>query len=67
MALAKGTSKINLGRKNLTSHTKTAIEVTNMILNQFNVHFKLNEKKNGTDISYSLECEGNGYENIGTK
>ncbi|OAD58762.1 RNA 3'-terminal phosphate cyclase, partial [Eufriesea mexicana] len=63
MALAKGTSKINLGNKNLTSHTKTAIEITDMILNQFNVHFKFSENKNGSDILYSLECEGNGYEN----
>lgn len=64
MALAKGISKINLGNKKLTCHTETAIKVAELILKQFNLHFKLSENENdGSNASYSLECEGCGYEN----
>ena len=63
MALAKGISKINLGNKKLTCHTETAIKVAELILKQFNFHFKLSENRNDGGISYSLECEGCGYEN----
>lgn len=64
MALAKGISKINLGNKKLTCHTETAIRVAELILKQFNLHFKLSENRDdGGNASYSLECEGCGYEN----
>ncbi|CAK9796963.1 RNA 3'-terminal phosphate cyclase [Anthophora plagiata] len=64
MALAKGLSRINLGNKTLTCHTQTAIEVAEMILSEFGLHFKLCENKDaGGDTLYSLECEGCGYEN----
>ncbi|XP_017886985.1 RNA 3'-terminal phosphate cyclase-like isoform X2 [Ceratina calcarata] len=64
MALAKGTSKVNLGSKKLTCHTETAIQVAEIMLKEFNLHFKLSEgKDNGGNISYSLECKGYEYEN----
>ncbi|XP_050494138.1 RNA 3'-terminal phosphate cyclase isoform X1 [Bombus huntii] len=64
MALAKGTSKINLGSKKLTCHTETAIKVAELVLQQFNLQFKLCENRNdGSNNSYTLECEGCGYEN----
>ncbi|CAK9815262.1 RNA 3'-terminal phosphate cyclase [Anthophora quadrimaculata] len=64
MALAKGMSRINLGKTKLTCHTQTAIEVTEMILSKFGFHFKLCENKDARgDTLYSLECEGCGYEN----
>ncbi|CAK9831965.1 RNA 3'-terminal phosphate cyclase [Anthophora retusa] len=64
MALAKGLSRINLGKKKLTCHTQTAIEVAEIILSEFGLHFKLCENKDaGGDTLYSLECEGYGYEN----
>ncbi|CAL7952450.1 unnamed protein product [Xylocopa violacea] len=64
MALAKGTSKINLGNKKLTCHTETAIKVAEMMLNQFNLRFKLCEDKNDKgNVSYTLECEGCAYDN----
>ncbi|CAD1475998.1 unnamed protein product, partial [Heterotrigona itama] len=68
MALAKGISKINLGNRKLTCHTETAIRVTELILKQFNLHFKLSENKDDEgNASYSLECEGCGYENKNIK
>ncbi|KOC68856.1 RNA 3'-terminal phosphate cyclase [Habropoda laboriosa] len=64
MTLARGMSRINLGSKKLTCHTQTAIKVVEMILNDFNVHFKLCENKDaGGNTCYTLECEGCGYEN----
>lgn len=64
MALAKGTSRINLGSKKLTCHTETVIKVAELMLGQFNLHFNLCENSNdGDNISYSLECKGCEYEN----
>ncbi|XP_012350923.1 RNA 3'-terminal phosphate cyclase isoform X1 [Apis florea] len=64
MALAKGTSRINLGSKKLTCHTETVIKVAELMLAQFNLHFNLCENSNdGDNISYSLECKGCEYEN----
>lgn len=67
MALAKGTSRINLGNKKLTCHTETAIKVAEMMLNKFNLRFKLCENGEiGGKTSYALECDGCGYENKNT-
>lgn len=64
MALAQGTSKINLGNKKLTCHTETAIQVAEIMLKEFNLNFKLSEAKDDKgNVSYSLECNGCGYEN----
>ncbi|XP_015430358.1 PREDICTED: RNA 3'-terminal phosphate cyclase [Dufourea novaeangliae] len=63
MALAKGTSKIKLGSQKLSCHTETAIKVAEMMLKDYNLHFKLSEKEVGDNISYILECDGCNYEN----
>ncbi|XP_012154205.1 RNA 3'-terminal phosphate cyclase isoform X2 [Megachile rotundata] len=63
IALAKGLSKIKLGSKKLTCHTETAIKVAELMLKDFNLRFKLCENKDKDSISYTLECEGCGYEN----
>nr|XP_033338873.1 RNA 3'-terminal phosphate cyclase isoform X1 [Megalopta genalis]XP_033338874.1 RNA 3'-terminal phosphate cyclase isoform X1 [Megalopta genalis] len=67
MALAKGTSKIKLGSQKLTCHTETAIKVAEMMLKHYNLRFKLNEKKVGDNISYTLECEGCDYKPLTTQ
>ncbi|XP_031826928.1 RNA 3'-terminal phosphate cyclase [Nomia melanderi] len=64
MALASGTSKINLGRQKLTSHTETAMKVVEIMLKNYNFHFQLSEKEVGDNISYILECKGCGYKSV---
>ncbi|XP_076643068.1 RNA 3'-terminal phosphate cyclase [Halictus rubicundus] len=61
MALARGTSRIKLGSQKLTCHTETAIKVAEMMLKNYNLRFKLNEKEAGDNISSVLECEGCNY------
>ncbi|XP_053970899.1 RNA 3'-terminal phosphate cyclase [Hylaeus volcanicus] len=63
MALARGTSKIKLGSQKLTCHTETAIKVTEMMLHNHDLYFKLHESKDvDNSISYTLECKGTNYQ-----
>ncbi|XP_058789367.1 RNA 3'-terminal phosphate cyclase-like [Phymastichus coffea] len=57
MVLAKGHSKINVGKKELTCHAETAKQVTEIMLGDKGLSFSLSKNENG---SYILECNGLG-------
>lgn len=62
MALAKGVSKIKIGRKKLSTHTETAMKVAEMMLASRGLRFKLYESEDGNNTQI-LECEGCGLIN----
>lgn len=60
MVLAKGPSKIKVGKKELTCHAETAKQVAEIMLKDKGLSFSLNKNENG---SYVLECNGLGLKN----
>jgi RNA 3'-terminal phosphate cyclase (ATP) len=60
MVLAKGPSKVNIGRCGFTSFTETVKQVAEIMLKSKGLSFSLNEAENG---SYILECNGLGLTN----
>lgn len=63
MALAKGTSRISLGKQKLTCHTETAIKVAETMLADKGLRFNLSRNGNDNHDSYILECHGVGLMN----
>ncbi|XP_047353777.1 RNA 3'-terminal phosphate cyclase-like isoform X1 [Vespa velutina] len=63
MALAKGISRVKIGNK-ITSHTKTAMKIAEIMLGNRGLRFHLLESgRVGNSPSYILECEGCGLIN----
>ena len=63
MALAKGTSRISIGRKELTSHSETTIKVAELMLGDRGLRFNLTKSSSNDYAPYILECEGVGLVN----
>lgn len=63
MALAKGISRVKIENK-ITSHTKTAMKIAEIMLGNRGLRFHLLESgRVGNSPSYILECEGCGLIN----
>ncbi|XP_033222086.1 RNA 3'-terminal phosphate cyclase isoform X2 [Belonocnema kinseyi] len=63
MALAKGTSRVSIGTKELTCHTETAIKVAEIMLGDRGLRFNLSKSSGGDLAPHILECEGIGLFN----
>lgn len=63
MALAKGTSRVSIGTKELTCHTETAIKVAEIMLGDRGLRFNLSKSSDGDLAPHILECEGIGLFN----
>lgn len=65
MALASGRSKILTGTRELTCHTKTAVQVAELMLGDKGLRFQCSEEKceDSDSRSFVLECEGLGFTN----
>ncbi|XP_014204835.1 RNA 3'-terminal phosphate cyclase [Copidosoma floridanum] len=57
MVLAKGTSRVKIGKMELTCHAETAKQVAELMLGDKGLSFSLNKDENGSHI---LECNGLG-------
>lgn len=62
MALANGTSRINVGKGELTCHTETAMKIAEIMLGDKGLRFNVFKSDNNDD-SYVLECKGIGLVN----
>ncbi|KAL7289861.1 RNA 3'-terminal phosphate cyclase [Trichogramma pretiosum] len=60
MVLAKGLSKIRIGKNDLTCHAATAKQVAEIMLGSRGLLFTMNQDTNGSNI---LECNGLGLQN----
>lgn len=60
MALAKGPSRIKIGKNKLTCHAETAKQVAEIMLGSRGLSFSLNREENGSHV---LECNGLGLIN----
>ncbi|XP_023288248.1 RNA 3'-terminal phosphate cyclase isoform X2 [Orussus abietinus] len=64
MALAQGISRVQIGEKNLTCHTETAIQVAELMLGSRGLKFSVTKGGNeGEFAPYILECHGCGLVN----
>ncbi|XP_043481959.1 RNA 3'-terminal phosphate cyclase [Leptopilina heterotoma] len=63
MALAKGTSRINIGKRELTCHTETAMKIAEIMLGDKGLRFNVFKSDDKNDDSYILECNGVGLVN----
>ncbi|XP_043273462.1 RNA 3'-terminal phosphate cyclase-like [Venturia canescens] len=64
MALAKGRSQILLGEQKLTQHTKTAIQIAEIMLGDRGLHFTSRDSASDGDTgTFILECDGCGLVN----
>ncbi|KAJ8675686.1 hypothetical protein QAD02_011472 [Eretmocerus hayati] len=60
MVLAKGTSRVKVGKKELTCHAETAKQIAEIMLGSRGLKFSMEKDDKGSTV---LECNGLGLEN----